>query len=520
VAGSREFRTLHHGQVGNRTDRPGSWGPRCVDFSGDGRVLASASLDGVRLWDVGAPATEIAYLPVGSSGTALFQPGGSRLLTYGAKGLRLWPLQSGPPTPEGHVALGPARVLSSLPGSQSSCACWAADGRSLLAADWNQSRALLLHLDDPGKPLELKPHRNSGVVALSPAGEWAATFGWQSNDLIVWNAKNGREAWRRPLTRGNVAFNPAGGLLVTIGAEQGIHFRDVASGEPKLRVPTAGASPFAIAFNADGTILAVGESGRGIRLLGPATGRELATLDAPYDQGCRWLSFSPDGSQLAASTGNHTIQLWDLRLMRQHLADLDLDWHLPTYPLAKAPGAPVRLEIRLDPDLLYARALHWQRTGDYAQAVADLRACLKGDAGRADACNLLAWFLVAGPAELRNPDEALPLAEQAVARRPDDGNYRNTLGVVYYRLGRYEQAVDTLARNRRQSRGRLAACDGFFLAMSHQRLGQTEQARDSYFQAVREQAEAKLTGRFADQLNAFRAEAEALLGTPPGRLPR
>ena len=66
----------------------------------------------------------------------------------------------------------------------------------------------------------------------------------------------------------------------------------------------------------------------------------------------------------------------------------------------------------------------------------------------------------------------------------------------------------------------MAACDGLFLAMSYQRLGQPEQARGCFFQAARAQTEAKLSGRSADQMNAFRAEAEALLGTPPAQVPR
>jgi hypothetical protein len=54
LAGQREYRTLYHGLFCNRKDRPHDWGPRCVSFSQDGRFLAWASLDGVRLWDIAA----------------------------------------------------------------------------------------------------------------------------------------------------------------------------------------------------------------------------------------------------------------------------------------------------------------------------------------------------------------------------------------------------------------------------------------------------------------------------------
>ena len=73
LADGRECRALHHGMVGNRTPRPEDWGPHAVDFSPDGRLLASSDTDGVRLWDpsTGAP---IAHMPVGGVGSASVQP--------------------------------------------------------------------------------------------------------------------------------------------------------------------------------------------------------------------------------------------------------------------------------------------------------------------------------------------------------------------------------------------------------------------------------------------------------------
>ena len=39
VAAGSACRTLHHGRVGNRTDRPADWGPRGLDFSGSYAVV-------------------------------------------------------------------------------------------------------------------------------------------------------------------------------------------------------------------------------------------------------------------------------------------------------------------------------------------------------------------------------------------------------------------------------------------------------------------------------------------------
>jgi WD40 repeat protein len=62
------------------------------------------------------------------------------------------------------------------------------------------------------------------------------------------------------------------------------------------------------------------------------------------------FQFSPDGSQLAAAQANKQVQLWDLRLIRQELAQMNLDWDMPPYPPAAIPAgaAPVTLEVEAD----------------------------------------------------------------------------------------------------------------------------------------------------------------------------
>ena len=88
---------LHHGMVGNRTPRPENWGPHAIDFSPDGRLLASTDTDGIRLWDP-STGTPIAHLPLGDVGTIQFSPDGSHLLTGLVAGPRIWTLAP-PPAP-------------------------------------------------------------------------------------------------------------------------------------------------------------------------------------------------------------------------------------------------------------------------------------------------------------------------------------------------------------------------------------------------------------------------------------
>jgi WD40 repeat protein len=174
-------------------------------------------------------------------------------------------------------------------------------------------------------------------------------------------------------------------------------------------------------------------------------------------------------------------------------------------------------------EVLFRRSTHYTALNQHAQALADLLqlAPLELDASSglrhelARTCNNTAWRLVTGPEKERDPAKALPLAKKAVELVPDQWFYANTLGVVYYRLGRYEPAIAMLQRSLRESKDRAAAFDLFFLAMCHHRLGDAAQARDCFDRAVKWcQGHKSLTAQDAEDLKAFRAEADALLQRP------
>jgi hypothetical protein len=83
-------------------------------------------------------------------------------------------------------------------------------------------------------------------------------------------------------------------------------------------------------------------SAQTVRLFVPATGQEFVTLEASEPQTISWLAFSPDGGRLAATTQTSVIHLWDLRLIRQKLAAMNLDWDAPPLPPAETtPPRPV-----------------------------------------------------------------------------------------------------------------------------------------------------------------------------------
>ena len=109
----------------------------------------------------------------------------------------------------------------------------------------------------------------------------------------------------------------------------------------------------------------------------------------------------------------------------------------------------------------------------------------------------------------------MSLAQKAVEIEPYNGYYRNTLGVVCYRLGRYQEAVNHLERNSKLH-PEFTAFDGYFLAMSYHRLGSPSTARAWFERSdTWTKQQSRLPAAQLAELAAFRAEAATVLGIEP-----
>ncbi len=93
--------------------------------------------------------------------------------------------------------------------------------------------------------------------------------------------------------------------------------------------------------------------------------------------------------------------------------------------------------------LLYARALMWERRDDIPRAEADLRRILALDADDVNALNALGYTLADRTDRYQ---EALELIARAYAAEPDNAAIIDSYGWVLYRLGRTEEALVELLR--------------------------------------------------------------------------
>lgn len=91
----------------------------------------------------------------------------------------------------------------------------------------------------------------------------------------------------------------------------------------------------------------------------------------------------------------------------------------------------------------FARAVCYERTGDWPSAEADFRKALELSPDQPSVLNYLGYsYVVKG----ERFDEALDMIQRAVDARPYDGYIRDSLGWVYFQLGRYDDAVKEMDR--------------------------------------------------------------------------
>jgi serine/threonine protein kinase/WD40 repeat protein len=490
----------------------------------DGRLLAVWAPDGVSLVDM-LRGEKVATLPLsGINEPCFFEPHDEALWTSGQNGLLRWPMRSdasrrklqvGPPQ-----AMGPATWINASAAST--------DAQVVCTPQRNEGA--LLWRRRTNEKVILGPQQDVRHVTVSPDGRWAATGSHtvaSSSGAKVWHADTDTGDRVADLPVGGlcaVMFSPDSRWLVTTGGGARIWAVDSWQEGPTL----AGARHTRdVCFSADSQLLALEGNPGEVRLVRTETGAELARLTAPEQTRLVPQVFTPDGTRLVTlGTETGTLHIFDLSSIRAQLVELGLDWEAP--PLPPAPAIDVeRLEVQVEmgnfkervrADELVGLAGQHGSDKQYAQAAQALREAVRLDPTHAAAHNNLAWLLLTAPDDVRNPQEALPLARQAVELASNETLYQNTLGVALYRTGHFADAVEALETSLCESKGASDAFDLFFLAMCHHRLGDTGEATDCRDRAKLwfNQHRGKLPVAWVAELMEFQSEADRVFAQPPG----
>jgi serine/threonine protein kinase/WD40 repeat protein len=306
-----------------------------------GRLLAVGKMNGVSLFDL-PTGLEIGHLDLGDNRSVRFDPSTGDLLTYGVRGLFRWPVRITPGSPDA-IVVGPPRLLG--PGSDARFDA-SQDGKVIAAANYTQ---VMVYRQEGQRlrAITLGPLTETRVVRLSPDGHWALTVNHRTGEGLIWDAQAGRQVAK---VRGvDNSFNfGLFALFFTPDSRwltDGRRRLEVGTWKEGPAVPVAD-GPQVQVFAPDGAMFAGQSNAEVVDLVETATGKTLVQLGLPEQSRMLHGTFSPDGSQLIQQSVDYFyLYAWDLRALRRHLADLELDWKAPPFPPAPA------VESRLPPVL-------------------------------------------------------------------------------------------------------------------------------------------------------------------------
>jgi tetratricopeptide (TPR) repeat protein len=133
--------------------------------------------------------------------------------------------------------------------------------------------------------------------------------------------------------------------------------------------------------------------------------------------------------------------------------------------LCPADDAGIRLALHADLGLAHLSARR------FSEAIEAFGVILAADPNNVQALNNTAYVY---SEELGSPQQALPYAEKAAELRPSDWSVLDTVGWVYFRLGRYEEAESAL---RRSVQMQATAVNNLHLAHTLLERGEVSRAR-------------------------------------------
>jgi len=182
------------------------------------------------------------------------------------------------------------------------------DGSMLASGDASG----LVMIWDPrdGRELSRIAAHEKPVYTLAWHPDGSRLFSGSSDGTVrVWDLSGGE--LKKHAIRGTVAFVvalPQDGSLLAIGGREGIQLLSTFDGSEVVFAPIP-AGVLAMAYRADGRIIAAGDPEGWLRIVDAPSGKELWRKQA-HQGSISWVAFSSDGSTLVSVSLDKSIKIW------------------------------------------------------------------------------------------------------------------------------------------------------------------------------------------------------------------
>jgi WD40 repeat protein len=192
---------------------------------------------------------------------------------------------------------------------------WDSDGKQIVVSTGSR----IYRLDAlTGIRRDSFPNSVRGLAStlLSPDGHFLAHAGIAGEPVRIFSTGSGKELLKfgKGLTKDRMAFSPDARTMAVAGADgQPFRLWDLTTAKATRSLGSGVDSAAALAFTPDGKAVAEGIEGRTlIRFWDVKTGKVLRRFKG-YQEDLSCIVFSPDGKRMAAGGRGGTVSVWDVR---------------------------------------------------------------------------------------------------------------------------------------------------------------------------------------------------------------
>ena len=276
-----------------------------VCYSGDGKYIASASLDGVvNIWDASNGDLIQSIKDHGWKMSACFSPD-DKYLVYASSAIVIYDIASKKAI---HIFFGHGNHINTISFSP--------DGKYMVSASYDNKINIydfsVNHFEDDNPIKTLLGHSKSVTSAsYSPDGRFILSSSWDGS-IIIWDAKTGYPVSKKECCSDGVDFAcySPDGKRIAVAAGDSITIRDANTLEilNTLKDETMW-EVGCVNYSPDGFSLVSASGDNVVRIWRASDGVLLKTYKG-HSQAIKSACFSPDSRQIATASEDETVRMW------------------------------------------------------------------------------------------------------------------------------------------------------------------------------------------------------------------